>query len=284
MKSLFIISIVLLLASCSLLKKKQATDKDAIARVNDEYLYASDIKALTRGLKGKDSVDVLKNYAVEWVRKKLLLQKAVDNIPEDDIGITKKVEEYRQSLLLYEYEKALINQKLDTVVKAEEMRDWYEKMKNDFPLENDVYLLFFIKLKKDAPDLDKARKWIIKPKDEEDQQKMEGYCKAYATSYETDRGMWYERENIMKNFPLNEGDITSLSNSKNFREFKTDDGTWFIKIPEMLKKNEAAPLPFIQNQLMRAIMEKRRMQLIERVYDKIYTDGLQSKAGEILVQ
>jgi hypothetical protein len=259
-------------------------DADAIARVNDEYLYASDIESLTKGLKGKDSIDALKSYAESWVRKKLLLQKAIENIPEDDVGITKKVEEYREALLLYEYEKAFINQKLDTAIKQAEMNTWYEKLKNDFPLESDVYLLFFIKVKKDAPKLNDARKWILKPKEEEDLQKLEGYCKEFASSYVMDKGMWYERQNVLKNFPLKESDINSLSGSKSFKEFKADDEVWFIKVADVLKEGEPSPPAFIREQIVRAIIEKRRLQLVEKVYDKIYQDGQKSKSFEVLVK
>lgn len=284
MKKVFLFFLIGLLASCSFFKKKTNTDADVIVRVNGEYLYASDIQSLTKGLKGKDSLDVLKNYAENWARKKLLLQKAIENIPEEDVGITKKVEDYRETLLLYEYEKALINQKLDTAIRQKELTDWYEKLKGDFLLDNDVYLLFFIKLKPDAPNLADARKWITKPKDDEDLRKMEGYCKEYATSYTIDKGMWYEKENVLKNFPVGEGDINSLSSSKTFREFKTDEGSWFIKIVDVIKKDEPAPLEFIQEQMVKAIIEKRRLQLVERVYDKIYQDGIKSKSFEILVK
>ena len=284
MKNIFIFFLLALVASCSFFKKKPKLDADVIARVNEEYLYASDIQSLTKGLKGKDSLDVLKNYADSWVRKKMLLQKAIDNIPEDDLGITKKVEDYRETLLLYEYEKALINQKLDTAIKQQELNDWYEKLKNDFPLQHDVYLLFFIKLKKDAPDLEQARKWISKPKDEEELRKLEGYCKEYATSYVMDNGMWYEAENILKNFPVSEGDMSLLTGAKSFREFKTDDGSWFIKIADAIKKDEPAPLEFIRDQMVRAIIEKRRLKLVEKIYDKIYQDGLKSKSFEVLVK
>ncbi len=284
MKKALLFFLIASLASCSLFKKNKSTDADVIARVNDEYLYASDLQSLTKGLKGEDSLEVLKSYAENWTRKKLLLQKAIENIPEDDVGVTKKVEEYRESLLLYEYEKALINQKLDTAIKQKELTDWYEKLKNDFPLENEVYLLFFIKLKADAPKLADARKWITKPKDEEDLRKLEGYCREYATSYTIDNGMWYEKENVLKNFPINEGDINALSGSKSFREYKTDEGSWFIKIADVIKKDQPAPLEFIREPMVKAVIEKRRLQLVERVYEKIYQDGIQSKSFEILVK
>jgi len=283
-KNIFILFLIATLSSCSFFKNKKNTDADVIARVNDEYLYASDIQSLTKGLKGKDSLDVLKNYAENWARKKLLLQKAIENIPEDDLGITKKVEDYRETLLLYEYEKALINQKLDTAIKQQELDAWYEKLKTYFPLEQDVYLLFFIKLKPDAPNLVDARKWIAKPKDEEDLRKLEGYCKEYATSYVTDNGMWYEEVNVLKNFPVGQSDLSLLSSAKSFREYKTDEGSWFIKIGDVIKKGEPAPIEFIREQMVKAIIEKRRIKLVERVYDKIFQDGLKSKSFEVLVK
>lgn len=158
-----------------------------------------------------------------------------------------------------------------------------QKLKTDFP-SADIYLLFFIKLKADAPNLADARKWIAKPKDEEDLRKLEGYCKEYATSYVTDNGMWYKEANVLKNFPVSQGDLSLLSSAKSFREYKTDEGSWFIKIGDVIKKGEPAPLEFIREQMVKAIIEKRRIKLVERVYDKIYQDGVKSKSFEVLVK
>lgn len=284
MKNFLVIAFLLSLTACSFFKKKQGADKDVIARVNDDYLYASDIQGLTKGLKGRDSTQALKDYATNWVRKKLLLQKAKENIPEDDLGISKKVEDYRSTLVLYEYEKALINKRLDTVVSQKEFDDWYERLKNDFPLEKDVYLLYFIKLKKDAPDIDNVRKWINKQDDEETARKLNGYCQQFATSNFLNQGMWYDKDNVLKNFPLTEYDIAALTGSKNFKEFKVEGVSWFIKIADVVKKDQPAPSEFIHDDIIRAIIEKRRVQLIEKIYDKIYQDGVKSKSFEILVK
>ena len=81
-------------------------------------------QAITRGLTDKDSIDVLKNYAESWVRKKLLLEKANENIPSDDPAISKKVDDYRESLVLYEYEKALVNKKINSNVPPDELQFW----------------------------------------------------------------------------------------------------------------------------------------------------------------
>jgi len=284
LKNLLVIIILISLSACSFFKKKQSIDKDAIARLNDDILYASDIQGLTKGLKGKDSVEVLKSYADSWVRKKLLLQKAKENIAEDDPNIAKKIEDYRATLLLYEYEKALVNKKLDTAVTQQELDTVYERVKADFPLEQDVYLLYFVRLKKDAKDLDNIRKWINKQDDEETARKLEGYCQEFATSQVLNQGIWYDKESVLKNFPLTEYDIASLNGNKLFREFKTPDGSWFIKVGDVAKKDQPSPEQFIHEQIVKAVIEKRRMDLVEKIYDKIYQDGIKSKSFEILIK
>lgn len=283
MKPYLVITIVFLLSSCSYFKKKKVTDADVIARVNDDYLYASDVLSVTKGLKGTDSLKALKAYAEGWARKKMLLQKARENIADDDIAIAEKVEEYRETLLLYEYEKALINQKLDMKISADELSSYYERLKNDFPLENDVYQLYFIKLPTDAPELDQAKKWILKPKEEEDMRKLQGYCKEVAITYSIDKGMWYEKKMILENFPVKDYDLSSLRSSGNYREYKATDAIWFMKVANVVDKGQPSPLELVKDKVMKVIIEKRKVQLLERMYEKVYQDGLKSKTFEITV-
>lgn len=164
------------------------------------------------------------------------------------------------------------------------MKAEYEKLKAAFLLQNDVYQLYFIKLKKDAPDIDNVRKWILKPRDEEDARKLEGYCKEYASGATMDKGVWFEKEEVLKNFPLTESDIFSLAATKSYKEFKSQDVIWFIKVSDVVKAGQPAPMDFIRNDLDKVVTEKRRLNLVEKIYDKIYQDGIKSKSFEILVK
>ena len=57
-----------------------------------------------------------------------------------------------------------------------------------------------------------------------------------------------------------------------------------IQDGDVIKKGEPAPIEFIREQMVKAIIEKRRIKLVERVYDKIFQDGLKSKSFEVLVK
>lgn len=284
LKTYSILFLVLVLSGCSLFKKKATTDADVIARVGSDYLYASDLENITRGLHGKDSVTALKNYAENWARKKMLLQKAAEYISEDDAGITKKMADYREALLLYEYEREYIEQKLDTAVKPQELTDWYEKMKDEFILDNDVHRVNFVRLKPDAPDLKDFKKWLTQPQTQEDTLKLNGYCRELSTSYDIEEGMWFEEEKLTQLFPLSKFEIQQLATGKKYLEFKRTDAILYMRITETLRKGQPSPLDFISDRLVKTIIEKRKLQLVDKVYDKIYREGLESKEVEVLVK
>lgn len=279
-----IILTLALFASCKWFKKGNGEDAiGAIARVNEDYLYADEVKANLKGLSGKDSVEALNTYAENWVKKKLLLQKAEENIPEDDLGITKKLDDYRQELILYEYEKALITQKLDTNITEQELQKYYEVFKTNFLLESDVYKVQYIKFNKDAPDLASVRKWIMNPKGEEDLQRLEGYCKEYATGYSVGVGMWFKKENLLKSFPMLEG--VSITASQNYKEYTTLlDEPVFIKVVDVMKEGDVGPYDFVKDKLVKVLVEKRKIALIEKAYTRIYQEGVKSGDFEIYIK
>jgi hypothetical protein len=134
--------LILVLASCSYLKiSRIVVDSEYWQRSMIEYLYLSDLEDLVAGQSETDSLKIVSAYTESWVKKKLLLEKAKEYVATDDAAIEKKVEAYRESLLLYEYEKELIRQKLDNAIKEEDIVVYYEKNKSNFSLENDAYLI-----------------------------------------------------------------------------------------------------------------------------------------------
>lgn len=279
-------ALLFIASSCKYFKKKFiGEDELALARVNQTYLYPSDVEGITKGLSGDDSLRVLKAYTLKWVRAQLLLQKAKENIPDDDAGIMKKVEDYREQLLLYEYEKALIADKLDTVVKNSDLEKYYEQFNQNFPLQNDVFLVQYIKLKEDAIDFKDIKKVILSTnKTEEEEQKIEGYCKANATSFAYLTPLWYNNESLSSYMMLSNNELSGLISNLKFKEFKRDDGTvLFVRVKETKRKGEAMPLELAKASIVKILIEKRKMQLIDKVYERVYNDGISSKKAELFL-
>ena len=88
-----------------------------MARVFDKYLYKADVAGvIPNGSSKQDSITLAKNYIQNWIKQQVILHKAETNLDEEKKDVEKKLEEYRNSLITYIYEKELIRQKLDTVV------------------------------------------------------------------------------------------------------------------------------------------------------------------------
>ncbi|HYD92808.1 MAG TPA: hypothetical protein VEA37_15135, partial [Flavobacterium sp.] len=114
----------------------------AVARVNDRYLYNSDLQSLIIDeVASNDSIQIVNAYINNWIRQNLILEKAKDVLSDSDLKETdEKVEDYRQSLITFIYERKLIAEGMDTVVNDQELRDYYNEFTGNFLLQNDIVL------------------------------------------------------------------------------------------------------------------------------------------------
>ncbi|MCW3125865.1 MAG: hypothetical protein JWO03_1523 [Bacteroidetes bacterium] len=271
--------------SCKFFGRKSPTQGEIVlARANNDYLYLSDMAGLTKNMSAKDSIAFIANYSESWVRRRLLLKKAEENVPYDELGIDKKVEDYRQSLLLYEYEKELINQKLDKAVNDDEIQEFYDKNKEKFTLESDIYDLQYVEIHIDAPDLDKMRPVILNPKTDDDINKREGYCKVYAQTYSFADSNWMAASAVLKKFPISSADLKTLSTGGRFMEYKNNKNAYFLYVKTVRHQGEPSPLEFIRNQIKEVVFNKKKVVLIQKIYDGIYADGVKSGKCEVLVK
>jgi hypothetical protein len=90
--------------------------------VDDKYLYSSELKdVIPLNTTVKDSLILAKNYINNWVREKLILRQALLNLSEEQLDFEKQLDNYRNSLIIYQYKSLLVNQKLDTAIKPSEI-------------------------------------------------------------------------------------------------------------------------------------------------------------------
>ena len=270
------------LSGCQYMSQVNRNDKaDLIARVGEDRLYASELTQVTVGLSGKDSLQALRSYADQWVKRKVLLQKALDNIRESDLNIEGLVQSYKESLILFEYEKELVYEKLDTVLQQAEIDAYYEEHKDGFILPRDMYQVYYIKLPTDAPDLKQARSWILKPADEEDVIMAEGYCKQFSSGFEMNNALWMDVDQIQERFKVSP---SSLQSSGVFREYRVEDGLLYLKISEIFRQGSIAPVAFVSDEIRKIILEKRKGELIDRIYRKVYQDAVQDGNAEMFIR
>src|SRR4051812_46006583 len=165
----FCLVFVVLLSSFSNSFSGQADEKP-IARVGAAYLYKSDLPAEMTALAGRnqnsavnaskdDSMQIVKKYIDNWIHETLLLQHAKKNLSDDKKKFDKMVEDYKKSLVTYQYESELVKQKLDTVVSDEEIEEYYNENKANFELKDNIIKVIYVKVRKKAPKVEKVKEW-----------------------------------------------------------------------------------------------------------------------------
>ncbi|MGB1305976.1 MAG: hypothetical protein ACPH75_01450 [Flavobacteriales bacterium] len=267
-KKALLLFLVLGLFSCNFFK--QDTDK-LLVTVYGDKLYFSDIQDLiSPDLSGEDSLKLVQALCEKWAKEQLLVQKAKINLPLVLQDVQAQVESYEKSLLIYSYQKELLNQKLDTIVNDDEIESYYEKNKQNFILNDAVVRVNYIQLKKEVPYLWKVQR-LFKKEDEESKLSLEDYCYQFADDYYLDDS-WLSVEDIFKVLP-DSYTSRNLYKGKSI-EFADDDYYYFLHVKKYISKGSVSPLEMVSNQIHSIIINKRKIDFLKHVEMDLYQNAL----------
>ena len=253
-------------------------DEEPVARAGERYLYRSDLKDLS--FEGGDSTKVIEKYINNWIHEMLLLEKAEKNLTEDKTRFDKMVENYRISLVTYEYESQLVKQKLDTVVTDEEVEKYYEENKSNFELKDNIIKVIYVKVRKNAPKVEKVKEWY-RSNEIKDKDALAGYCHQYADNFYLDENTWLLFDDVLKEIPMKLYDKEAFL--QNNRTIETQDSThlYYVSIKGFMTKKSESPLSFEKGNIRNVIINKRKVALIKKMREDIYNEAVQDKSFEI---
>ncbi len=269
--------LIIILNSCQLFEGKD--DREVVARVDEHLLYKEDVSDLI--IEG-DSIGtelLVKNYIENWVKKELLLKKALQNLSENQADFQAQLDDYKNSLLIYAYENLLVKQKLDTAVRKKELVKYYRANENNFKLKEQLIKGKFIQLINSAPMQDSLKFWLFSNEEDFDQ-KISEYCTQFAINCHLDTSEWVPfsmiREFLPASFPLEDLEITPGKNI-----ISDTLQTLVIKMEEQRFPGELAPLPYVSNQIKNIIRNKRKLQLLNKAKEEIFEEATLKKKYEI---
>ncbi len=272
------IFLIILSYSCEGLKKDKP---EAIAKVYDYYLYLDELsEEIPSGLTTADSVIYATNYINNWISQKLLLHQAEINLNEWRKDFSKQLEQYRQSLLIYNYERELILQRLDTMVTQEQMESFYETNKTLFQLKDNIVKVVYMKVEIDAPNVRLVRNYVKNATDE-DIQKLEDYGSRYAANYYLDKEIWLFFNDLLKEIPIQTNDHESFLRSNRFIETKDSQYIYFLNIIDYKTKHATSPIDFEKDRIVEMIVNRRKMELLNKVHQEIYNEAIEKGKIEV---
>lgn len=275
----YIFFIVLLcLSACK--ENKLLSNEEPLARVHDAMLYPSDIEGLvTATTSPADSTLIVGSYINGWVRDRLLVRKAKDNLAED-LDIDRLVENYRSSLLLNLYKENLLKEKLDTNITMQEMKTFYAENKERYELKDNIARCYYIKVERDVPERGTLNRWWTLRKDTY-YANLVNYAKKYGVEYSMNDSIWIEFNELEAKLP--KGAFNDKYYKKGDKDIYVKDRKYryYLRLNEVRSAKKPAPFSYVQDDLSKVILKKKKMELLKKTEEELYEKALNKNNIEI---
>ena len=268
-RNLFFLLIILFVSSCEFLDGNTTDDKIALARVDNNYLYIEDI--IFPSLQN-DSLLIIETQTNQWIRNQLLLKLAYENVINVN-NVENQVLQYKNNLILFEYEKIMYQNNIDFLVSDEELNTYYENNIKDFVLPFDLVKALYAKIPVDAPDIRSFRK-IIKEYPDSDINEIRLYCFQFAEKSFIEDTIWVKLDDIILNNPLLLiNDKSQFLKKNTYVENVDENHYFFLKIVDKKLIGETSPLSFESNVINAIILNKRKQKLFDKLRDSIFVNS-----------
>ena len=279
-KTIYIFALFSVLWSCDYFKP--APLEETIARVDDVFLYAKDLKkVLPDNLSTSDSTIFANNFITKWATQQLFVQNAQVNLSDAKLEkFDRLIKQYKNDLYSKAYVEALVAKNLDTVVSNREAVSYYEANREAFKLNEDLIKFRYINVEANRLDLDKVKtkfkRFNTKYKKELDSISIQ------FKSYSLKDSVWIRVDQVIKKIEAvgidNRNDLLKKSN---FIQLKDSLGLYLMQINDVLLRNETAPLEYVRPTINQIVINKRKLELIKQLEKDITKDAIKNEQFEI---
>ncbi|MDA0176170.1 peptidyl-prolyl cis-trans isomerase [Mesoflavibacter profundi] len=277
---LYILITASLLQSCDYFKTAQT--ENAIARVNDVYLYQADLKkALPENLSIEDSTIFANNFINQWATQQLLVQGAEVNLSDKKLEkFDRLVTQYKNDLYSKAYLEALVTKNLDTAVSVESASTYYDSNKEAFKLNEDLIKFRYINIEPNRLDLESIKQ-KFKRFNAQDKKELDSIAIQFK-SYSLNDSVWIRLDQAITKIPaVTLENKDELLKKSNFIQLKDSLGLYLMQINDVLLRNSTAPLEYVKPTINQIVINKRKLELIKQLEKDIKKDAINNKQFEI---
>lgn len=271
--------IIMFFSSC---QEKKTDRGEIIVSVYGKNLYKTDLDDIFyEGISYNDSILRSKVYIDKWVRDQLLINQAEKNIEPSQLDLSKRLEEYRTSLIINKYETELINQNLDNEITEEQILEYYTKNSDEFRLNRDIAKVVIVTMPKDH-----NQRWnimnLMRNHDSIMVDSITTMAEKYAVTYDMNIDEWRNINDVMEQYDLKVKDTKTFLNKNKFMIVYDDLYTTYIRFCECRYVAELTPCELETERIKYIILNNRKKELLEKLYDDLYSKALQDKAVEYI--
>ncbi len=262
------------------------TDEGKVVAVAyDNNLFESNLNGIVPNEStANDSAIMISVYINNWMREQSILHKAnssyVKSVEEKAI-IDKRVEEYKNSLIIYNFERRFVAQYLDTIVQYAEIENFYSNNKKEFMLKDDIVQVAYLKFYSDEKNLKQVRA-LMRSYSSEDIVRIKSIADENAVNYLLEENTWILFDDLVKEIPLQTYNKSLYLKNNKYVEVKDSAFTYMLRVNEYRIRNNYSPISFEEDRIRRLIINIRKMQMVEKLHNDIFEEA--QKDGKINIK
>ena len=274
----YLLWLSLIIVSCQNLTNP---DAEPIAKAYDKYLYLSDLEGVVpKNTHGNDSISIVKSFIDQWQLEQVIQHQAEDNVIIDNKSIETQLATYKRSLIRFEYEQELIRQKLDTLVKDNEIQQYYDLHEENFQLKKPILKVSYIKLPQNAPKISMVKK-LFSSKNMRDIDLLEKYCFKYSPNFSLLDTAWHYIDELEKTLPMAKISESDYNNLNRIFEVSENNALYLIVLRDSKFRDSRSPLVFEKDNIKNLILNQRKLTLISQMEKEVFKEAQMNNELEI---
>jgi len=256
-------------------------DGEPIARIGDNELYYSDIKGIVPDfVTPEDSVAMVRQYINRWATAILYEELAQQHLSDDEKDVENEIMDYYRSLLRYRYEQHYISDRLDTVVSESQLKEYYEKNKNEFTVDRPLLKVRFASVTDSNPEGKKFLRLMCSDK-ASDLQELESLSRTATVRWFDSSDSWMDAAVLAKEFGVDwRTMMDQMKNGVIVLHSEQAHDTRMAYVCD-LTLSGPAPLDYCSGVIRDIILSGRKHKLLSELEEKIVSDATRRKYFEI---
>lgn len=263
---------------CACTSPPDGSDKP-IARAFDQVLHWSDLRqVIPVDATPADSAALAHQYITAWSHQQVVLHTAELNQTNDNLDMEAQLEDYRRSLVIYNYEQALVDQKLDTAVTDSQIQAYYATHRTDFELKDDMIRARWFKVNEaDGRVLRKMEQRFLNGQGE-DLREVEVWLAQRGVAIVDRSTTWIPASELRAEVPMPAIDAVIARNGKEV--LKEETSAWFVEILEHRPRNSLSPVELVRPDIRSILLNQRKLELIEEMRRNVYEQAVKNQDVE----
>lgn len=274
-RALTLLMLTAAVCSCDTIDRIFHNGQDArVAAIGKNVLYRSDLaKVVPAGVSAEDSARMAQQYINSWALGKILLAEADRKLSKEDKSVDAQVNDFRQSLLTYRYEKLCVAGRLDTVVTKEEAQEYFDAHKGNYTFPYSIIRGRVVRISKKSPYYALIRE-NFKSTSEVDVAVLEQTAFTSAEFYSDFGKEWVPASALAKVMDISLQECEADLRASSAYEKDVDGSHYLVFIEARTAPDAVSPMEYNFDKISEIIISRRKQEILSSLEQELFDEAL----------